>query len=218
MERFVFHLNFKAIRPSVSQGLVTLSEIQGFSQVLLNMGWTVFGGLRFIRVLTILIGTSLIFGCASTPKPAPQPTPSKTSINLQVVRDALSLKGISYQYGEETPERGFDCSGFVQYVYGQHGINLPRTAYEMAASLPALDETLREPGDLVFFNTTGKPYSHVGIYLGRNLFVHASSAQGEVLVSELDTPYWSKHYLGTRRPTHPHRGRPSSVSVGRWFY
>ena len=214
MERSVFHLNFRAIRPSV----IPSSGLEGFAQVLPNMAWTVFAVLSSIRVLILLIGTNLIFGCASTPKPAPQPTPSKTSINLQVVRDALSLKGISYQYGEETPERGFDCSGFVQYVYGQHGINLPRTAYEMAASLPALDETLREPGDLVFFNTTGKPYSHVGIYLGRNLFVHASSAQGEVLVSELDTPYWSKHYLGTRRPTHPHRGRPSSVSVGRWFY
>ena len=182
------------------------------------MGWTVFAVLSSIRVLILLIGTNLIFGCTSTPKPAPQPKLSKTSINLQVVRDALSLKGIAYQYGEETPERGFDCSGFVQYVYGRHGVDLPRTAFEMAATLPALDETLREPGDLVFFNTSGKPYSHVGIYIGRNRFVHASSAQGEVLVSELDTPYWSRHYLGTRRPTHLHRGRTSSVAVGRWFY
>lgn len=143
------------------------------------------------RFFILLLGANLIFGCASTPKPTPQPPSSKANINLQVVRDALSLKGISYQYGEETPEKGFDCSGFVQYVYGRHGVNLPRTAYEMAASLPALDETFREPGDLVFFNTTGIPYSHVGIYIGRNRFVHASSAQGEVLVSELDTPYLS---------------------------
>ena len=169
-------------------------------------------------LLLLVLGASLLFGCASTLKPAPQPPSPKANINFQVVRDALSLKGISYQYGEETPERGFDCSGFVQYVYGRHGVDLPRTAYEMAAELPALDETLREPGDLVFFNTTGKPYSHVGIYIGRNLFVHASSAQGEVLVSELDTPYWSRHYLGTRRPTHHHHKRMDTVSSGRWFY
>jgi cell wall-associated NlpC family hydrolase len=166
----------------------------------------------------LLLSASILFGCASPPKPTPQTPSSKANINLQVVRDALSLKGISYQYGEETPEQGFDCSGFVQYVYGRHGVNLPRTAYEMATSLPALDETLREPGDLVFFNTTGRPYSHVGIYIGRNRFVHASSAQGEVLVSELDTPYWSRHYLGTRRPAHQHYKQKGTVSRGRWFY
>lgn len=171
-----------------------------------------------LRGLTLWVGVSLLFGCASSPKPTPQSPSPKANINFQVVRDALSLKGISYQYGGETPKRGFDCSGFVQYVYGRHGVDLPRTAYEMAASLPALDETLREPGDLVFFNTTGKPYSHVGIYIGRNLFVHASSAQGEVLVSELDTPYWSQHYLGTRRAAHHPDKRTGSISVGRWFY
>lgn len=173
--------------------------------------------LLLIRCLILSAGVGLLFGCAGAPKPTPQALSARANINLQVVRDALSLKGISYQYGEETPEKGFDCSGFVQYVYGRHGIDLPRTAFEMATSLPILDETLREPGDLVFFNTTGKPYSHVGIYIGRNRFVHASSAQGEVLVSELDTPYWSRHYLGTRRPGHYHYKRASAVSVGRWF-
>jgi len=173
---------------------------------------------QIIRFVMLLLSASILFGCASTPKPTPQTPSPKANINLQVVRDALSLKGISYQYGEETPEQGFDCSGFVQYVYGRHGVNLPRTAYEMATLLPALDETLREPGDLVFFNTTGRPYSHVGIYIGRNRFVHASSAQGEVLVSELDTPYWSKHYLGMRRPAHHHYKETTTVSNGRWFY
>ena len=170
------------------------------------------------RFFILLLGANIIFGCATTPKPTPQPPSSKAGINLQVVRDALNLKGISYQYGEESPERGFDCSGFVQYVYGRHGVHLPRTAYEMAASLPALDETFREPGDLVFFNTTGIPYSHVGIYIGRNRFVHASSAQGEVLVSELDTPYWSRHYLGTRRPAHHQSKHTNTVSTARWYY
>jgi len=173
---------------------------------------------QIIRFVMLLLSASIVFGCASTSKPTPQTPSPKANINLQIVRDALSLKGISYQYGEETPEQGFDCSGFVQYVYGRHGVHLPRTAYEMATSLPALDETLREPGDLVFFNTTGRPYSHVGIYIGRNRFVHASSAQGEVLVSELDTPYWSKHYLGMRRPAHHHYKETSTVSNGRWFY
>ncbi len=156
----------------------------------------------------------LLNGCASQPKPVPHP-PTHPPIHLAVVRDALSLRGIPYRWGEETPNRGFDCSGLVQYVYGRHGVPLPRTAYEMAMSLPAVDETVRRPGDLLFFNTTGKPYSHVGIYIGQDRFVHASSARGEVTVSPLDTPYWSDHFLGLRRPFAGRKG--VGPTLGRWI-
>lgn len=171
--------------------------------------------LRLALMGIILI---LVSGCASTPKPGPVTLPAASPINLKVIREAMTLKGIRYHYGAETPEKGFDCSGFVQYVYGKHGIDLPRTAFDMASTLPVLDDPLREPGDLVFFNTNGRPYSHVGIYLGKNLFIHASSREGEVKVSEMDTPYWSNHYQGTRRPHRHGRHNHLNTSKGRWFY
>jgi cell wall-associated NlpC family hydrolase len=159
--------------------------------------------------MPVIIALALLAGCASRPKPRPQPP--RTPINLAVVREALSLKGIPYRWGEETPENGFDCSGFVQYLYGKHGVALPRTAYQMAMALPVLDKAFRQPGDLVFFNTTGKPYSHVGIFIGNDRFVHASSAKGGVVVSSLETPFWTDHFLGLRRP-----GPAAPMRVGRW--
>lgn len=179
-----------------------------------------FGSDGFRRRYLLLAGVAMILSACST-KPSRPPLPPKTvsPIQLKVVRDALSFQGVPYRWGEETPERGFDCSGFVQYLYGQYGVNLPRTAYEMAMNLPSIHWDRLQPGDLVFFNTTGKPYSHVGIYIGRDRFVHASSAKGEVLVSDLDAPYWSDHFLGLRRPhhqgssTHP----PGHPVIGRWI-
>jgi hypothetical protein len=168
------------------------------------------GGLG--RWLMLGIALCLLDGCASQPKP--KPSPRTTPINLAVVRDALSMKGIPYRWGEETPENGFDCSGLVQYVYGRYGVALPRTAYQMAMALPELDAVYRQPGDLVFFNTTGKPYSHVGIYIGNDHFVHASSAKGKVVVSPLQTPYWTEHFLGLRRPGAGSRSEP--MRIGRW--
>lgn len=162
----------------------------------------------------LLLGLALLLfiGCASQPKPRPRLKP--TPINLAVVRDALSLRGVPYRWGEETPENGFDCSGLVQYVYGKHGVLLPRTAYQMAMALPELNAVYRQPGDLMFFNTTGKPYSHVGIYIGNDQFVHASSAKGQVIVSPLGTPYWTGHFLGIRRPGPG--VRPAPLKIGRW--
>jgi cell wall-associated NlpC family hydrolase len=90
---------------------------------------------------------------------------------------------------------------------------LPRTAYQMAMALPKLDGASRQPGDLVFFNTTGKPYSHVGIYIGNDRMVHASSSRGKVVVGPLDTPYWNTHYLGMRRPV---AVTQAAVGTGRW--
>lgn len=163
------------------------------------------------------ISLSMALGCTHSPVPKPEPSSAKVPIHLAVVRDALSLKGIRYQLGEKSPEKGFDCSGFVHFVYGKQGVVLPRTSFEMAQSLPVLDETLREAGDLVFFNTTGKPFSHVGIYVGSNLFVHASSARGHVLISGLDAPYWARHYMGARRARHLNAYQGVTQPSGRWY-
>lgn len=112
---------------------------------------------------------------------------------------ALSLVGTPYRYGSASKDEGFDCSGFVRHVYQRHGIQLPRTAWEMAGALPRADD-LRS-GDLVFFNTGSGAFSHVGLFVSGDQFVHASSNRtGKVLVSSLNNPYWRKHFTGIRRP------------------
>ena len=151
-----------------------------------------------LRELVLICLLTILAGCASTPKPVPA-RPATTSPLLNY---ALSLQGAPYRWGKGTPGEGFDCSGFVQHVYGRYGIRLPRTALQMASVLPQVDNRYRQPGDLVFFNTTGQPFSHVGIYLGNDAFVHASGSLGRVAVSRMDGPYWWEHFLGIRRPYH----------------
>jgi cell wall-associated NlpC family hydrolase len=150
---------------------------------------------RLFTLASILI---FVTGCASTPKQVP--THTQQAWKNPVVSYALGLKGTPYSWGGESRYEGFDCSGFVQHVYGRHGVRLPRTARQMAAALPPIPNPNRQPGDLVFFNTTGAPYSHVGIYIGHDDFVHSSSAKGKVIVSSLVKPYWKRHFLGIRRP------------------
>jgi cell wall-associated NlpC family hydrolase len=149
----------------------------------------------FIRLLIPAV-IILFAGCASVPeiKPASQSQP-------QVITYALSLQGVPYQYGKDSPEEGFDCSGFVKHVYEKQGITLPRTVTDMALSLPTIPNNDVHAGDLVFFNTNGSPFSHVGIYVNNDKFVHAPSQRtGKVLVSSLKNQYWHKHYSGARRP------------------
>ncbi len=142
-------------------------------------------------------------GCSSTQK-LPIVVPDQTSLakakRKAVVNYALTLQGFPYRWGKESPNEGFDCSGFVQHVYAQYGLRLPRTARQMASHLAEIDKRTRQPGDLVFFNTTGEPYSHVGIYIGDNAFVHSSSMKGQVIVSAITGNYWLERLLGFRRP------------------
>lgn len=104
------------------------------------------------------------------------------------VAEALQLQGAPYVYGGESPSEGFDCSGLVYYVYYRQGLRLPRDTQSLARQLPAVAPEQRLPGDLLFFNTE-RPYSHVGIYIGGEQFVHAPSARtGRVMVSDLRQP------------------------------
>lgn len=110
---------------------------------------------------------------------------------------AMRLGGTPYVFGGETPA-GFDCSGFVQYVFRQIGVNLPRTAdvqYELGRKVSASE---LQPGDLVFFETYEPGASHNGIYIGEGKFIGANSGTGVAIVS-LAEPYWSARYLGARR-------------------
>jgi cell wall-associated NlpC family hydrolase len=113
---------------------------------------------------------------------------------------ALGLIGVDYRYGGTSPETGLDCSGLVRYVFQQvTGVTLPRTAKEMSrvGDQVALDEL--KPGDLVFFNTRRFAFSHVGIYLGDNRFIHAPSRGREVEVATFDKSFWQQRFNGARR-------------------
>ncbi len=150
----------------------------------------------FLRFAIWLV-MALLVGCASTPEIKPVPQQRRPAL----IEDALSLQGVPYRYGKESPQEGFDCSGFVKYVYGKQGVLLPRTVKEMASTLPPVSKYDIRSGDLVFFNTSGKTYSHVGIFIQDDKFIHAPSHRtGHVLVSSMNNSYWRKRYVGARRP------------------
>jgi cell wall-associated NlpC family hydrolase len=111
---------------------------------------------------------------------------------------ALSLRGAPYRNGGADPS-GFDCSGFTQYVFAQHGITLPRAVVDQfkVGKTVRPDEVVE--GDLLFFTTTARGASHVAIALGGDEFVHAPSASGVVRVERLRTSYWSQRFVGARR-------------------
>lgn len=113
---------------------------------------------------------------------------------------ALSLVGIDYRWGGTTPAQGFDCSGLIRYVFQETtGVALPRTARSLASLGARVTRSELVPGDLVFFNTRHAAFSHVGIYLGNDRFIHAPSRGGEVGVAVLSSAYWKKRYDGARR-------------------
>lgn len=113
---------------------------------------------------------------------------------------ALGLLGVRYRFGGESPESGLDCSGLVRHVFQQvTGVTLPRTAAEMSRVGDGVAKHELEPGDLVFFNTRRMPFSHVGIYLGGNRFVHAPARGREVEVADLGNRYWQRQFDGARR-------------------
>lgn len=113
---------------------------------------------------------------------------------------ALDLIGIRYKWGGETPETGLDCSGLVRYVFQQvTGTTLPRTAKDLSQVGEKVAIGDLRPGDLVFFNTRRFAFSHVGIYLGDNRFVHAPRRGREVEVAEMDSTFWKKRFNGARR-------------------
>lgn len=130
--------------------------------------------------------------------PAPAPVAEKSQ---DLLLYALSLNGTAYKYGGRSADSGFDCSGFVAHVFRQAaGLVLPHNALAISQNGEQITKTELKPGDLVFFNTLRRAFSHVGIYLGDNRFIHASSSSsGDVMVSDLTEKYWSKRFNGARR-------------------
>jgi cell wall-associated NlpC family hydrolase len=119
------------------------------------------------------------------------------ALAVNLTRDAMRFLGVPYVFGG-TSSSGFDCSGYVQHVYAMLGYHIPRTADAQYYAGKRIAGRSMAPGDLVFFQTYASGPSHVGIYLGNDRFVHASSSRG-VTVSSLHESYWSARYLGAKR-------------------
>jgi cell wall-associated NlpC family hydrolase len=165
--------------------------------------------MRKITTLAALLGGLVLLGparandmpAASTESQAPTTTSSPYVETVrEVIFYALSMVGIDYRWGGSSPQTGFDCSGLVSHVFRQiAGFVLPRDSYAMArVGKPVTLDDLK-PGDLVFFNTMRRPFSHVGIYLGDRRFIHAPTTGKQVHVVDMTQPYWSQRYNGARR-------------------
>ncbi len=126
------------------------------------------------------------------------PTQTLASKHDDIVRTAKNQLGVPYLFGGTTP-RGFDCSGFIGYVFQQHGINLPRTANEQFQAGRAVRRSELVAGDLVFFETYKPGPSHSGIYIGNGQFISATSSRGIAIASVNDPFYWGPRFLGARR-------------------
>jgi cell wall-associated NlpC family hydrolase len=143
---------------------------------------------------------------AASARPSPTPLPAApapgsntgSAIGYSITGTALDLRGTPYRNGGGDPS-GFDCSGFVQYVFAQHGIVMPRKVADQFRAGKDVTPSQLEPGDLVFFTTVAPGASHVGIALGGDTFVHAPSSTGEVRVERMSASYWSTRFVGARR-------------------
>mgnify|MGYP000399663774 CR=1 FL=1 len=117
-----------------------------------------------------------------------------------LINNAMQLIGVRYRWGGNTPQSGLDCSGFVRYVFNDtFGFLLPRKSAQMSKVGLEIGKDELRPGDLVFFNTMRHAFSHVGIYVGNNKFIHAPSKGKAIRVDDMTKVYWEKRYNGARR-------------------
>ena len=116
-----------------------------------------------------------------------------------LIMNAMSLIGLSYRFGGNSPTQGLDCSGFMQYIFKRSmGITLPRTSAEMATVGQQVDRANLKPGDMVFFGSGGR-VSHVGMYIGNDRFIHAPRTGKRIEITSLSNHYWSARYATARR-------------------
>lgn len=162
------------------------------------------------KVLTYLLltatlmagGTGVSVAAEQSRKPEEQQSffERYTNAAQDVILQGLKLVGVRYRFGGNDEDSGLDCSGFVRLVFKDSiGTSLPRTAHEMSKVGQQVETSQLKPGDLVFFNTMRRTFSHVGIYLGDNHFLHAPRTGAEVRVENMDSSYWMTRYNGARR-------------------
>jgi cell wall-associated NlpC family hydrolase len=123
---------------------------------------------------------------------------------------AMGLLGIPYKYGGSSEKTGFDCSGFVRHLYEKSfGKLLPRRADDQARVTETIDASELQPGDLVFFNTMRRTFSHVGLYVGDGKFIHSPQTGKSVQIDDMRAAYWQKRFSGARRVQTPPQSEPS---------
>jgi len=155
-----------------------------------------------MRHLIATFALTLLLGLAAGATPAEESSlVSGMKQRAEPLLYALGLLGSPYKLGGTDPEKGIDCSGFVRHVYKKtEDIELPHSARAISQNGEVVGKDQLQPGDLVFFNTLRKPYSHVGIYAGDGKFVHATSSRSkQVMVSDMNQSYWARRFDGARR-------------------
>jgi len=149
---------------------------------------------------------ALATGCASAPPTPVEPEPGRvvleprdsTGVGGAIADVAMGMVGARYRYGGTDPIEGFDCSGLVYYAYGQAGYQVPRTSQELFRAARKISVHEADLGDLMFFQDQTK-LSHVGIYVGDGLFVHAPASGRNVSIARLDSPYYQHHLVAVGR-------------------
>ena len=191
--------SFRQHRPLATGGLailLTLGPLAGCARAPINLdvppsrGPTVHATIGPLTVAGTRFGVSVSSGTGVTDaQPRNWPRPVVSASAAQVLATADRYVGTRYRYGGESPAEGFDCSGFVQFVYGRHGVELPRVSYQqVSAGRPAYGEiTALQPGDLMFFAAGGGRVDHVAIYAGDGRIIHAASGAGRVRYDDFDT-------------------------------
>ena len=156
--------------------------------------------MRVPALISVTLTVLLLAACGS---PAPRPVASAGTITLlpasekgnEVALYALGLIDTGYRFGGRNPEAGLDCSGMVSYIYGQAtGLKVRGSAADIARYTRPIERDMLRPGDLVFFNTRNRSYSHVGIYIGDARFVHAPSTNGKVRIDHLNDRYYAQRF------------------------
>lgn len=162
---------------------------------------------RTVPLAALLAAAALATGCAGAPEPrapvaarpvlAPEPL-AEISLGDAVAELAMGMVGARYRYGGTDPAEGFDCSGLVFYAYSQAGVRVPRTSQEQFRAARKIALGSATAGDVMFFQDQAK-LSHVAIYLGDGLFVHAPATGQRVSVASLDSPYYQRHLVAVGR-------------------
>ncbi|MBZ5555857.1 MAG: C40 family peptidase [Acidobacteriia bacterium] len=194
-------------RPTVRLAALALTLIAGMSGACASSGAK--GTVPVPKPFPMPGGTTTAPPSEPAPAPAPTPTPTpppegrrapgKTTVDgYALAGTALSLRGAPYRNGGSDP-KGFDCSGFIQYVFSRYNLFVPREVRDLYKMGKALKPDQLTAGDLVFFTTTDPGASHVGMAIGGDQFVHAPSSSGVVRVEHLSASYWSQRFLGARR-------------------
>lgn len=160
------------------------------------------------KLICYLSFAAALAGCGSLPPSPPErlgersAAPSNAPLSgkaQDVVLYAFSLLDTGYRFGGKNPEAGLDCSGMVSYIYGQAaGLKVSGSAADIARTGRPVPRQGLRPGDLVFFNTLNRSYSHVGIYIGDDRFVHAPSTNGRIRIDSLGARYYAEHYEAAR--------------------